>query len=123
MPEDFVDALNEIDVVFHGDRRIIDLWRSVHDASMFEPFNALAQERFNMRLLDLLHEMGRFLGYDIRQTTIGKAYRPEQFRLVSDLRDEIALETLRALRNSEHFGGAKKEVKIEPLVNGTTQPS
>lgn len=27
MPQDFVDALNEIDVVFHGKNRIIDLWR------------------------------------------------------------------------------------------------
>ena len=114
MPEEFVDALNEIDVVFHGNDRIIDLWRSVHDASMIEPFNALAQERFNTRLLDLLHEMGRFLDYEIRQTTIGRAYRPEQFRIAHQMQSEIANETLRALRNSEHFGGPRMEQTETP---------
>lgn len=66
MNDEILDALNIIDVVFYNEEKILiakeKLWES-QSATLFDP------KIYDMRFLNLLHEMSKHLGYkEIKQT-------------------------------------------------------
>lgn len=66
MTEKFVDALNVIDVVFRGEKEIIDAKNKLLECQNAAPFNPT---NYNKRVLDLLDSMSKKLGYkEIKQT-------------------------------------------------------
>ena len=85
-------------------------WHSIMEEVTRRPLNV---ELYQSKLLDLLAIMAEELGFNIKQTVISRAYIPELFSSINGRNDAIAEETLRALRNTEHFGGQRSNVPNE----------
>src|SRR5882757_1825280 len=68
LADDYVKALNLIDIEFHKDRSVIDAWRTLfgeleHPPPENEPIaNTAWNQRCDDRLIDLLSAMSRALG-------------------------------------------------------------
>jgi hypothetical protein len=74
---EFVNSLNQIDVVFQSDKKVRSAWRSYYDS-----LNQKSQHFDNQNdfLLDLLSEMANTLGYDdLKQTELARFYKPMYF--------------------------------------------
>lgn len=73
----FVNVLNTIDVVFHGDKEVIRLWHELYEllTSTDKP-----EDKIRLKKIELLHAMGKSLGYtDLQQITLDKFYTPEHW--------------------------------------------
>lgn len=72
---EWVNALNLIDVIFAGDKAVLDLWHRLYEIVCTVP---LPEEQFRHTHLDLLQQMARSLGYsELKQTDIDKFYAPQ----------------------------------------------
>lgn len=83
---DWIKALNLIDTVFYGNKRIKELRRE-YFTHLYEPLYSTRQhERI---LLDLLVEMAKDSGYgNIKQTEIMDYYSPNSLRAIYGLEDD-----------------------------------
>ena len=98
--QDWVNALNLIDVAFHDHPQVVCLWHE-YFAMLLNWNNTSDQDRVH-KYLNLLEAMAKELGYkNIRQTSIDKFYSPQAFgdRVGTDAR--LRSELLMVLDNTE----------------------
>ncbi|TSA28759.1 hypothetical protein D4R71_00140 [bacterium] len=109
-PIDFVNALNMIDVIYHDYNKVINAWKKLFASFHAIPYDIPAMQR---KLLDLLDEMAKSLGYlDIKQTAFDSFYEPKSEMEKKKLQGKLDQETLRVLKNSQSFG-----IPIQPNQN------
>jgi len=106
IPRSFVYALNQIDVVFNKDRKVIAAWKELYNST---PEKVFEYDVFNRKLLDLLDEMAKSLGYStIKQTDFDEYYSPKIHGMQNVFTEELQKNLLRVLQNSNSFGIPKK---------------
>lgn len=72
----FVNALNQIEIVFQGEPSVLNAWDKLYD-SMNNKSLTNPSEIWNLLRTDLLSEMAQSLGYKkLKQTSIQKSYIP-----------------------------------------------
>lgn len=103
--KEWVDALNQIDVVFQDDKKVRKAWREYFDSLDEKSQYNKDRESF---LLDLLSEMANALGYkDLRQTEIARFYNPQAFsnqqQTVTLLNNELIRVLSHSKNNAEGF--------------------
>ncbi len=114
-PNDFVDALNLIDVVYHKHNKVINAWKNLYKSFHVKPYEPTEMQK---KLLDLLDEMAKSLGYkNIKQTDYDSFYVPKSDTEQKALRILINTELLRVLQSSQSFGTSKP-----PNQNNQKQP-
>lgn len=97
---EWVSALNQIDVIFYDDPKVLDAWHAYYDELDHQP-DQLNLQRMQHRHLDLLHEMAACLGYPrIRQTELDRVYIPVQFGRASSMDAAIQYEWYRVLAHT-----------------------
>lgn len=102
--KEWVDNLNQIDVVFQDNKKVRSAWRLFYDALHPRSPHFDSQNAFH---LDLLSEMANDLGYkDLKQTEIDRYYNPQAFGNQQKSQELLAKETLRVLTNSKAYGVA-----------------
>lgn len=101
--QDWVDALNLIDVVFAKHEKLLSLWHQYYDLLASVEFAKESQKREH-KYLEMLSEMARVLGFrHLQQTDIDKYYSPKYHGNEADLEWSIRQELLRVLKNSQHI--------------------
>jgi len=109
--KEWVDSLNQIDVVFQDSKKVRSAWRQFYDA--LHPRSAHFDSQNSFRL-DLLSEMANDLGYkDLKQTEIDRYYSPQAFGDQEKSKELLAKETLRVLTNSKAYGVAFSHEELE----------
>ena len=74
---DFVRGLNQIDIVFEDERKVIEAWR-IHRQSLDNKNQVNAQRNWELERTRLLAAMAQSLGYsNINETDMMKDYYPE----------------------------------------------
>lgn len=97
--EEWVDALNTIDVVFQDNRSVRNAWRDYLDSLNQKSAHF---ENQNSYKLDLLSEMAESLGYkQLKQTEIDRFYNPVYFGSQLSRQDLLFSEVLRVLMHSK----------------------
>lgn len=97
--QEWVDALNTIDVVFQDNRKVRLAWRDYLDSLNQKSAHF---ENQNSYKLDLLSEMAEALGYqELKQTEIDRFYNPVYFSSQQSRQDILYSETLRVLMHSK----------------------
>lgn len=99
--QEWVDALNQIDVVFQDNNKVRDAWKvyfeSLHENSPKNDNNATYQ-------IELLSEIAQDLGYkNLKPSEITNFYAPVQFGNEREYRNQVNKNLLRVLQNSESF--------------------
>ena len=99
--EEWVDALNTIDVVFQENRRVRNAWRDYLDSLNQKSAHF---ENQNSYKLDLLSEMAESLGYkQLKQTEIDRFYSPVYFGSQLSRQDLLFSEVLGLLLLHRHL--------------------
>ena len=102
IPDEFINSLNMIDVVFHKNNKVINSWKLLFASYHVDPF---IHEIASRKLLDLLDEMAKSLGYlHIKQTDFDSFYSPINEAERNARLGEIEKELLRVLKNSQSLG-------------------
>ena len=97
--EEWVDALNSIDVVFQDNKKVRAAWKEYLD-SLNEKSSHFDNQ--NSYKLDLLSEMAESLGYkQLKQTEIDRFYSPVYFGSQLSRQEILFNETLRVLMRSK----------------------
>jgi len=119
--EEWVDALNSIDVVFQNNKKVRAAWKEYLD-SLNERSSHFDNQ--NSYKLDLLSEMAESLGYkQLKQTEIDRFYSPVYFGSQQTRQEILFNETLRVLMRSkseaesytdEEYESHRKELLGEP---------
>lgn len=100
---EWVNSLNQIDVVFYNVPDVIKAWRDYYDA-LNRPTAEFNVQAVSHRHLDLLHAMAEHLGYPkIKQTDLDRFYTPVQYGNVANVHSAIQYELLRVLSNTQHL--------------------
>ena len=100
--KEWVDALNQIDVVFQDNKKVRRAW-----CEYFDSLNEKSQYNDDKEsfLLDLLSEMANSLGYkDLKQTEISRFYNPQAFPNQQQIASLINTELIRVLSHSNRRG-------------------
>lgn len=98
--KEWVDALNQIDVVFQDDKKVRKAWREYYDSLDEKSQYNKDRESF---LLDLLSEMANALGYkDLKQTEIARFYNPQAFSNQQQIVNLLNKELIRVLSHSKN---------------------
>lgn len=98
--KEWVDALNQIDVVFQDNKKVRKAWREYFDSLDEKSQYNKDRESF---LLDLLSEMANALGYkDLRQTEIARFYNPQAFSNQQQIVNLLNKELIRVLSHSKN---------------------
>jgi hypothetical protein len=95
-------GLNTIEVVFADNSKVVGLWHKYYSL-LCAPPNTNIEERAHI-WLDLLTEMAKDLGYDIKTTDLDKFYLPQGHFDETTLNREMQTELLRVLKASAHLG-------------------
>jgi hypothetical protein len=75
--QQFVAALNQIDIAFHDNQKVLDLWHRYYEALRIKG-QVDEQKVWELHRVELLSEMAKSLGYfQLNQTEIMKHYQPE----------------------------------------------
>jgi len=119
---EWVDALNQIDVVFQKNSNVRKAWRDYYDS-----LHPASQHFGNNQafLLDLLSEISTVLGYDnLKQTEIARFYGPRQFYDTNAAQGFFFQENLRVLLRSDSYGSKMKKedyiLHLEKLIKTAT---
>lgn len=97
--QEWVDALNSIDVVFQDNKKVRLAWRDYLDSLNQKSAHF---ENQNSYKLDLLSEMAEALGYkQLKQTEIDRFYSPMYFSSQQSRQEILYNETLRVLMRSK----------------------
>lgn len=103
--QEYVDALNQIDVIFQDEPTVRSAWRAYYDS--LHP-KSQHFENSSSFLLDLLSEIAKVLNYkDLKQTEIARFYAPQDHEDHERLVGAINQELLRILKDSQNFGSPK----------------
>ncbi len=100
-PWQYSVALNRIDVVFHGEHRILQLWHEYYDSLQHELIGS-ALVLANERKVALISEIANHLGYNnLSQIFLQRYYQPKgSFEgMMNDF--DIKTELLRVLKSTE----------------------
>lgn len=112
--KEWVDSLNQIDVVFQDNKNVRSAWRQLFDALHPRSPHFDSQNSFR---LDLLSEMANDLGYkDLKQTEIDRYYNPQAFGNQQQSQELLTKETLRVLTNSKAYGVAFSPEELEAHI-------
>ena|ERR1700733_4099116 len=104
--QEWVNALNLIDVVYQDSPTIIQYWHTLYQVIVTKPWN---NERYTHAYLDLLSAMAKEVGYKgLTQTDIDKFYSPEALGDAASIQAETQKEFLRVLKASESFSAPRK---------------
>lgn len=96
----FVAALNQIDIAFHDNQKVLDLWHRYYEALRIKG-QVDEQKVWELHRVDLLSEMATSLSYfQLNQTEIMKHYQPEGQDNWNKLDWDIHEEGLKFLKNS-----------------------
>ncbi len=98
-PQEFINALNIIDIVFHSKKKVRNAWKAYHN-SLKE--NSPEHANKNTYFLELLSEMAETLGYrKMKLTEIekGSAYTPKSIIKEREKKNKILDSLLNALEN------------------------
>jgi hypothetical protein len=107
----WVDALNQIDVVFQKDKKVRAAWRSYFDSLHPKSQHLDNQGAFQ---LDLLSEMANSLGYkDLKQTEIDRFYSPVAHGNEKTRQDIFYDEYLRVLSRSKSLSEAFSDEEFQ----------
>ena len=110
----FVNALNTIDVVFHGNMKIIKLWHEYYDLLTQETKN---QQTNDLKKIELLSAIGKHLGYDqLQQVDISKFYSPELW--AKDFQEKKELDN-RVKEAFSLFGDKEKLLEFISTINSS----
>lgn len=107
--KDWVDALNQIDIVFQDNKKIRLAWLFYFDS--LHP-KSQHKDNANSFKLDLLSEIANELGYkDLKQTEIDRFYSPQAFG--DQITNQMLLqsELLRVLKNSKSFSDSNFDIE------------
>ena len=97
--EEWVDALNCIDVVFQDNKKVRAAWREYLDCLNQKSAHFDNQNSYK---LDLLSEIAESLGYrHLKQTEIDRFYSPMYFSSQQSQKEILYNETLRVLMHSK----------------------
>lgn len=115
--KEWVDSLNQIDVVFQDNRNVRKAWREYFDSLDEKSQYNKDRESF---LLDLLSEMANSLGYkDLKQTEIARFYNPQAFsnqqQTVGLLNSELIRVLSHSKNNAEGFTDAEYEQHLREM--------
>ena len=113
--KEWVDSLNQIDVVFQDNKKIRASW-----LAFFDSLHPKSQhfENKNSFHLDLLSEIANDLGYkDLKQTEIDRFYNPQAFGNQELNQGMLLSETLRVLNRSKAYGVAFPEDEYQNHVD------
>ncbi|WP_330442998.1 DUF6680 family protein [Flavobacterium sp. C4GT6] len=109
--KEWVDSLNQIDVVFQDNHKVRSAWRQFFDALHPRSPHFDNQNSFH---LDLLSEMANDLGYkNLKQTEIDRYYSPQQFSNEMSLNELLVKEQLRVLSHSKAYGAEFSEEEYQ----------
>ena len=109
--EKWVEALNLIDVVFHDNSTVVNLWHEYFDMLHQKDPDFDAQKR---KYLDLVYEMAVTLGYNsMKQTDIDRSYFPVGLGDQKELNEALQREQLTYLQNSNKLYSAQIPEQIE----------
>lgn len=109
--QEWVDALNSIDVVFQEDMKVRTAWRDYLDSLNQKSAHF---ENQNSYKLDLLSEMAESLGYkQLKQTEIDRFYSPVYFGSQLSRQDLLFSEFLRVLMHSKSEAESFTEEEFE----------
>ena len=100
-----IDALNTIDVIFHDDQKIVELWHK-HFALRQGPPTQELQHTWT----ELLDEMAQVLRYsNLRQIDLDKFYTTQGQVEQAATQKELQTELLRVLKETKHFATVPKD--------------
>lgn len=116
---DWVDSLNQIDIVFQSNKKVRSAWLAYYDALHPKSHHFDNVESFK---LDLLSEMANDLGYkDLKQTDLGKVYSPQAFRNKIDRDENLRNEIFRVLFTSKSFSESYTDDEINNRLKNLSQ--
>ena len=110
---DWVDALNQIDVVFQNNQKIRKAWREYQDSldSKSQHFN-----NRNSFQLDLLSEIANSLNYkNLKQTEIDRVYIPQAFENQEEANNIIKNQLIRVLSRTKSIGVPFSDEELEHI--------
>lgn len=111
-------ALNKIEVVFHSNKKVKDLWRSYYALLAQPP----GQERGHT-WLELLTAMAVDLGYsELKQTDLDKFYIPQGHVDDMEFQQKVSQQWSRVLENTENLLLNPKTTKVTPKIKPTSTP-
>lgn len=97
--ESVANSLNLIDVIFHDNRQVCELWHDYYALLSQNPSEARTH-----KWLELLTSMAKDLGYNnLTQVDLDKFYIPQAHVDQIDFQREVSGEWLRVLKNTEKF--------------------
>ena len=97
MNQEWMKSLNLIDTIFHQHPIILKLWHEYYDMLHMQNRN---YETENRKLLDLLLEIAKYLGYkSLKQTDIDSFYMPIGLYSQTELNIKLQEEQLKYLKN------------------------
>lgn len=102
--EENVRALNIIDVMFHDCRQVRQLWREYFEMLCNKGLdNEQGYATRQRKNLELIHEMGKALGYgkEITHLDVDRVYYPVGLGMQSEKAQQIADELLRVLKATQ----------------------
>ncbi len=103
--QEWVDALNLIDVVFHDNNKAVELWHAYH---VMLYHGKRDYEEADRKYLDLLHTLALDLGYkNLQQTDIDRFYQPVGLGDQKALSEALQKEQLIYLQNSNKLYSAQ----------------
>ena len=112
--DDWVVALNLIDVVFADDRRVVESWHELF--RLFE--NRERTQTQDHKYIELLSEMASVLGFrKLQQTDIDKFYYPQSHAAALNAQSEAQAEWLRVLQNTHHFLAERRPANELPTID------
>lgn len=72
----FVNALNQIEIIFHKEPQIVNAWKKYYDSLALPYSDVINQQRTHLRV-NLITEIAKDLGYEAwKQTDIDSFYTP-----------------------------------------------
>ncbi len=115
--QEFVKALNLIDVAFSDNQKILSLWHEYYQMLHQKPEN-LTNELLNQKFVELLSQIALDLGYkNIQQVDIDKFYTPVGHLNQFEYNVKLQTELLRVLENTSKFQTDLIEKKPETQSN------
>lgn len=116
LSKEWVDSLNQIDIVFQSNEKVIRAWKDYYNSLQHSDINFNLANSYK---LDMLSEMANDLGYkNLKQTDIDKFYSPRLFSNIANTEDQIREEWLRILLNSKSLS---KSYTDDELNNRTKE--
>ena len=93
------DAMNTIDVIFHGDPKVVNLWHRHYGLRQMPQTQELDHS-----WVELLTEMASVLRYsNLKQIDLDKCYTPVGHAEQAALQKELQIELLRVLKETKNF--------------------